>query len=237
LLNEQAAFALGYKDFNKAIGQQIWINDSMRLTIHGIIKNFNYENAGIPVKPFAFRSNKKALDYLYIGTAAREKEAVVQRITAAMQSIAPGQRLTITWLSEHLAAGYSQTATISLLGYIAFMVIAIATLGLTGLVIYTVEVKRKEISMRKILGAQKRQIVQLLSTGFVRLLLIAGCIAIPIGYTAGYLFLMNFANRASFGVTAALGCFVLVLVIGLATIMSQTWRAASANPVKDMRSE
>ncbi|HTL06632.1 MAG TPA: ABC transporter permease [Chitinophagaceae bacterium] len=237
VLNEQAALALGYKDYNKAIGQQVWINDSARLTVNGIIKNFNFENAGIPIKPFAFRNNKKALTYLYITAVATDKKAVINRIATALQGMAPGQPFTASWLNEDLAAAYSQRATISLLGYIAFMVIAIATLGLTGLVIYTVEVKRKEISIRKILGAQKGQIVQILSSGFVRLLLIAGCIAIPVGYTGGYFFLMNFSNRASFGIGAPLACFGLILVVGLVTIVSQTWRAASANPVKDMRNE
>ncbi|HTE12550.1 MAG TPA: FtsX-like permease family protein, partial [Chitinophagaceae bacterium] len=237
LLNEQAAFGLGFKDFSKAIGQPIWINDSVKLEIAGIIKNFNYENAGMPVRALAIRNKKDATAYLYITANGRDKPAQQARILQSLKEIAPKQVFTLSWLDEDWENSNSQTATISLLGYIAFMVVAIATLGLTGLVIYTVEVKRKEISVRKILGAEKKQIVRILSTGFIKLLFIAGCIAVPLGYTAGYLFLQNFANRSGFGVVTALLCFVFLLIIGLLTIISQTWRAASANPVKDMRME
>ena len=103
--------------------------------------------------------------------------------------------------------------------------------------IFSVKTKRKEISIRKVIGASERQLVALLSKGFIRLLAIAGFIAIPIGYSAAYLFLLNFAHRVSFRPGAAFLCFLLLLLIGLATIISQTWRAAAANPVKDLHIE
>jgi len=237
LINEQAAFALGFKDYHAAIGQPLWINDSSKLEIAGVLKNFSYENAGMQVKPLAFRNKKNANEYLYVTTDSRDKIAQAERLQQALKAIAPKQVFTISWLDEVWAKASSQTATISLLGYIAFMVIAIATLGLTGLVIYTVEIKRKEISIRKILGADKKTLVQLLSNGFVKLLFIAGLIAVPIGYAMGFLFLQNFANRASFSIITAILCFVFLLAIGLVTIISQTYRAATANPVKDMRME
>ncbi|MEO5595327.1 MAG: ABC transporter permease [Chitinophagaceae bacterium] len=237
LINEQAAFGLGFKDYNKAIGQLLWINDSSKLEISGVLKNFNYENAGMPVRALAFRNKKNANGYLYISTDSRDKIAQADRIQQSLKTIAPKQVFTLSWLNEDWARSNSQTATISLLGYIAFMVIAIASLGLMGLVIYTVEIKRKEISIRKILGADKKQLVRMLSNGFVKLLFIAGSIAVPIGYATGYLFLQNFSNRSNFGIITAILCFLFLLVTGLITIVSQTYRAATANPVKDMRME
>jgi putative ABC transport system permease protein len=59
----------------------------------------------------------------------------------------------------------------------------------------------------------------------------------PIGYTAGFLFLQNFALRVNFGLFSVLFCFALLLAIGLFTIISQTYKAAIANPVKNLRSE
>lgn len=117
------------------------------------------------------------------------------------------------------------------------MPIAIASLGLLGLVIYTVEVKRKEISVRKIIGASEKQLVAMLSGSFIKLLLIAGLIATPLGYVAGFLFLQNFVSRADFGLHTAVFCFVFLLCIGLITVISQTYKAASANPAKDLRME
>jgi len=77
----------------------------------------------------------------------------------------------------------------------------------------------------------------MLSRGFIKLLFIAGFIAVPLGYAAGFFFLQNFVIRAPFGLSIALLCFVFLLSIGLVTIISQTYKAAIANPVKDLRME
>jgi putative ABC transport system permease protein len=145
------------------------------------------------------------------------RQALISRIAGVWKSIAPSQPFSFSWLDEDLERSNSQRATISLMGYLAFMVVAIATLGLLGLVTYTVEVKRKEISIRKVIGADKRQLVILLSRGFIKVLFIAGFIATPIGYAAGFLFRRNFVNQVSFGPLNAIACFLLLLLIGLAT--------------------
>ncbi len=74
------------------------------------------------------------------------------------------------------------------------MATAIASLGLLGLVILQVQVKRKEISVRKIMVQLEKQLVLMLSKGFIKLLIISGFISIPLGYTGGYLFLFKFCN-------------------------------------------
>lgn len=237
LLNEQALKAFGLKDDQKAIGQKIWINDSTQLEIAGILKNFNYENAGRPIMPLALRNKKKAFNYLYLAVDGSEKKAFTEHVKQVMGTLAPSQSPDAIWLDEQLEKNNSQTATISLLGYLAFMAIAIASLGLLGLVIYTVEVKRKEISIRKIIGAESTQIIRLLSTGFIKLLFIAGLVAMPVGYTLSFLFLQNFADRVGFGAGSVLFCFSILLIIGLVTIVSQTYQAAIENPAKSLRAE
>ena len=237
LINESAAMAFGLKDFQKAIGQSIWINDSTRLQITGVMKNFSYENVGVPVQPLAMRIKQNAYNYLYVSTDPTDKNVLMDRVNMSLKSLMPSQTFSSFWLDEELARNNSQVATISLLGYLAFMAIAIASLGLLGLVIYTVEVKRKEISIRKIIGAGEKQLVRMLSKGFIKLLLIAGLIAMPLGYTASFLFLQNFLVRVNFGFSVVLLCFLFVLSIGLITIITQTYKAATANPVKDLRME
>lgn len=237
ILNEQAVLALGFKDYNKAIGQKLWIDDSTRLEITGILKDFNYESAGLPIAPLAFRNKTGVCNYLYITTDNSNKEALTARIANAWKGMSGAPSFDYTWLDEAMEKGYSQRATISLLGYLAFMAVAIATLGLLGLVTYTVEVRRKEISIRKVIGADKRQLILLLSKGFIRLLFIAGLIATPIGYVAGHLFSQNFAQRPAYGPSQAIACFLFLLSIGLFTIISQTGKAAMENPVKSLRTE
>lgn len=237
ILNEKAVKALGMKDNEEAIGRKLWINDSASLEIAGVLQDFNYENMGMPVRPLALRNKKNAYSYLYISTDPADKKILASRMAQLWAGIVPSIAFTYTWLDEDIDKGNSQSATISLLGFLVFIALAIASLGLLGLVLYTVETKRKEISIRKIIGADKKQIVHMLSRGFVVLLLIAGLIAMPIGYMAGHLFLQGFANRVSFGLPAVLSCFLFLLGIGLITIVSQTYKAAAANPAENLRTE
>lgn len=237
LLNEKAAYAVGYTQSSKAVGQKLWVNDSVQLEIIGVLKDFNYEGTGRPIQPLAFRSKKDALSFLYVQTEGVDKKAMEDRLKKALGSLPVTQPIVVSWLDAELDRSNSQTATISLLGFLGFIALSIATLGLLGLVIYTVEVKSKEISIRKIIGADEKELVRILSKGFVKLLVIAGLIAMPIGWILGTVFLQNFSIRINFGFINVLMCFLFLLGIGLFTIVSQTYKAAIANPVKALRTE
>ena len=238
ILNNVAAKRLGFAAPVAALGKKIWISDSVALTVIGVVNDFKYENAGMPVYPMAFRNNKSFLQYLFVGTAKINGKETEQRIAAAVKPLAVHPELyASSWLDDTLDENNSQRATISLLGYLAFIALSIASLGLLGLVTYTVETKRKEIGIRKIIGASGKQIVRILSGGFVKLLLIAGIIAVPTGYTFSILFLQNFTERVGHGLPAALACFMFLLFIGLFTIMSQTFKASQENPVNSLRTE
>ncbi|MEO8770320.1 MAG: ABC transporter permease [Ferruginibacter sp.] len=237
ILNETAAHFFGFQDSKKAIGQKLWINDSVQLEISGVLKDFIYENAGNPIRPLALRMKKNAYSYLYVQTEAGEKDVMQKRVLAAINTKASAPIFSTSWLADDLDKSNSQTATISLLGFLGFIALAIASLGLLGIVTYTVEVKGKEISVRKVLGASEKQLVKILSKGFVKLLMIAGVIAMPIGWLLATMFLQNFSIRVNFGFMNVVFCFLFLLGIGLFTIMSQTYKAASANPVKNLRNE
>lgn len=151
--------------------------------------------------------------------------------------MAPSQTFTSSWLDDDIEQNDSQRATLSLLGYLAFMAVSIATLGLLGLVIYSVETKRKEMSIRKVIGASRQQVVVLLSRRFIKLLLVAGAIGLPIGYALSFLFQMNFISRAGHTLGAAFGCFMALLGIGLVTVVSQTYKASLENPARSLKVE
>ena len=236
LLNEKATHVLGFTDATKALGKKLWINDSTQLEIAGILKDFHYENAGKPIAPLALRTHKGAYSYLYVETEGN-KASLESRIENALSGLHATQPFSVSWLDDDLNSSNSQTATISLLGFLGFIALAIATLGLLGLVVYTVEVKGKEISVRKIVGAGQMQIVTILSKGFIKLLFIAGFIAMPIGWLLSAMFLQNFSERTHFGFINVVLCFLFLLSIGLFTIISQTYKAAKANPVKTLRTE
>jgi len=120
---------------------------------------------------------------------------------------------------------------------IALLAIFIAALGLLGLTIYAAEQRVKEIGIRKVLGAGVGGIVLLLSKDFLKLVLIAAVMAIPVSWYFMHKWLEDFAYR----ITISLWVFVLsalaAILIAMATICSQVVRAAIANPVKSLRTE
>jgi len=237
IINDKAAHLLGFKTANAALGNRLRVDDSTSLEIIGVAKDFIYENAGRPIEAMAFRNKKSACNYLFVDVGQSDKKTVTNRIAGVWRSIAPSQPFTSSWLDDDLENNDSQGATISLLGYLAFIAISIATLGLLGLVIYSVEIKRKEISIRKVIGASQSQLVRLLSRKFIKLLIIAGVIGLPIGYTLSFLFQMNFVLRPDSGLLSAVLCFALLFSIGLVTIISQTYAAAMENPAKNLKME
>lgn len=118
LLNEQAAHAFGFADAATAVGQRLWISDSTQLEITGVLKDFNYENMGKPVFPLALRNKSSANAYLYIQTEGNDKAKIALNVSKALRGLTTRPPVTDSWLEEDLQAGNSQTATVSLLGFL-----------------------------------------------------------------------------------------------------------------------
>ena len=237
LINEKAASLMGYQTAAEAVRQHYFLEDSTQVTIKGVIKDFYHRSVGHSIVPLAFRNRASGFKETLVSVHPAPPDQIEAGLQRAWSNVYPGEPFTATWLDERISEMNDPTADISLLGFLAFITVSIATMGLLGLVAYTVETKRKEISIRKIVGASVVQIVSLLSTGYAKLLFIAGLLALPLGYLLSQMFLMAFANRISFGTQSLLLSFLLLLFIGLVTIMSQTIHAASENPAHNLRSE
>jgi len=237
IINEKATEVLGFKNIASAIGVTVWINDSTEVEIIGIIKDFYDEGAARKITPLLLRNRSDAFNYLNIQVNAADKKQAVKQISSVWNELNPHTPFEYEWLDKKIAQRENQSDAYSLMGFLAFISISIATLGLLGLVIYTVQTRQKEISIRKVMGASVNQLMYLLSKGFLKLLLIAGLIAMPIGYVVSFFFLQNFANRVPFGFGTLLLSFLFLLAIGMITILSNTYKASAANPVKNLRTE
>ena len=237
LINEKAAKVLGYTNVASAPGQTVWLNDSTQVAIRGVLKDFYDKGAARYINPLIVRSKPGAFNYMNILVSASAKNNIVKQVSTVWKKINPHTPFEYQWLDKKIANREDQSDTYAIMGYLAFITISIATLGLLGLVIYTVETRQKEISIRKIIGANVKQLMFLLSKSFLKLLVISGLIAMPIGYFLSYMFLQNFANRVPFGILSLLLCFVFLLSIGMVTILSNTYKAANENPVKNLRME
>ena len=126
---------------------------------------------------------------------------------------------------------------VSILGFIAMLAVIIACLGMLGMATYSTERRRKEVGIRKVLGAGDMGNALLLSREFIHILLIAIAIAAPLSYTLNTMWLRKFPNRVEFGWGTVLLGTGIILALGLLTIASQTIRASRLNPVESLRAD
>jgi len=237
LINEMALQPLHIASPREAIGQSLLIDDSVQVQIAGVVKNFSHRGMAVSFIPLVIRNNPDKFHYLVVNTASAVTPAFLQTLAATWKKQYPNRPFEGRWLQEDWMSRNRAVGTVGMLGFLTFITITIACLGLLGMVIYTTETRRKEIGIRKVMGASVAVIMGLLSRNFLKLLFIAGAIALPVAYLLGYFFLNIFANRITIGIDLLLISFGAMLLVALLTIGAQIYRVAIANPVNSLRSE
>jgi len=119
----------------------------------------------------------------------------------------------------------------------AFLAILITALGVFGLASYTAEQKTKEVGIRKVLGADVKQVVGMFVWVFVKIFLIAALIAIPVAYFASYKWLQDFTYKTTISPIVFISSLLGLLLITLGTVAYEVWKSARANPVHSLRTE
>jgi putative ABC transport system permease protein len=236
IVNETVTKMLNVTAPIEVVGRSLIINDTTQVQIAGVLKNFHHQGMAVPIGPLMLRYRPQDYNFLVVKTVAANK-TVLSEIETLWKNNYPQQPFTSSWFREDLYKRQSASDTVSMLGFLAFMCITIACLGLLGMVIYNTETRRKEIGIRKVMGASVAAIVSLLSKSFVKLVLIAGLIGLPISYLCGFFFLNIFANRVNIGFRSLLLSFLGLVAIVLITISSQIFKIATANPVDSLRRE
>jgi ABC-type antimicrobial peptide transport system permease subunit len=150
----------------------------------------------------------------------------------------PGFPFTFNFLSEAYQKQYdTETRIATLSRYFAGLAIIISCLGLFGLAAFTAQKRRKEIGVRKVIGASVRDITGMLSKDFLKLVVIALCIAFPVSWWLMNNWLQGFAYRIHISAGVFLLAGISIILITLFTISYQSIKAAIANPVKSLRTE
>jgi putative ABC transport system permease protein len=119
----------------------------------------------------------------------------------------------------------------------AILAILITALGVFGLASYTAEQKTKEVGIRKVLGAEMRQVIGMFVWIFLKIFLVASAIAVPVAYFMADSWLAGFAYRSPVSPVIFVSSLTGLLLITLITVGYETWRAAKANPVNSLRAE
>lgn len=240
ILNETALKQFSFDDPVSAVGQTIYTDDSVMLTVTGVVRDFHFRPLNYKIGPVAFRYNPAATSTLSMRIVPSEKEKIVASLGAVWKSLDPVHPLEWIMMDDEIDQAYTDagfTDIIRIVGYIAFLAITLACLGMLGMAMYAIQTRIKEIGVRKVMGASVYQITFLLSKSFLVLIGIAVIVAVPASFYIGDAFLNNYAYRITISPWILLFGIAIVLSLGLITICSQTLRAAATNPVRSLRYE
>jgi predicted permease len=240
LINETYAKHLGFRKPEEAVGQYLAQHNNTKIPIVGVFSDFNVGSLhqAIPPTFIACEDKYSSTFNLKIAAKGAHFQTAMQKIEKAYLSVFPNDKFNYTFLDAEIAKFYAaEQKTSKLITTATFIVIFISCIGLFGLVTFSVEARTKEIGIRKVLGATARSIVALISKDFLRLVVIAFLIAVPVAVYFSLQWLQNFAYRMdlSWWIFAFSG--VLALLIALLTIAYQALSASIINPVESLRSE
>ena len=162
----------------------------------------------------------------------------IEEVGSVVTKMNPEGEFSYTFMDEAFLEQYQEEERLGeVFTYISFLAIFIACLGLFGLAAFMTNQRRREISIRKTLGASTTGIVLLLSREFTRLVLIAIVLAIPLAYLATTDWLEDFAYRIRLGVGIFLIATLIAISIAFLTVSYQTIKAALVNPADNLRHE
>ena len=222
----------------EAIGKEVFLNDSSTATIRAVVKDFLFKPADEALSALMLRYKPAEWELLNIKIAANRFEQTKADLQKAWKEIAPNREFSGELYTTTIQNNYAILEDVNkVIQFFALLGIVICLMGLLGITIYSVEKRQKEISLRKVLGATEKEIAFTLSKSFVGLLVTGFIISIPSGMFICNLILNNFSNRINTGLNIILPGFILLTLLAIVTIGSQTFNAATANPVKSLRNE
>ena len=229
IINQAAANAM---HLDNPIGQEIQFWGEKKHII-GVVKDFNYASLHTPIYPWIFRFKGDGMPRAVVKIAKGQEQAVMPRIQKLYEDLNPGFPFEYNFLDVQYDQMYTSEIRVAILSrYFAGLAILISCLGLFGLSAYTAERRMKEISIRKILGSSKSNIVLLLTGEFTRLVVIAIILAIPLSYWISTNWLQTFEYHVHLDLLYFLAAAVTALLISWLTVGYQAMRAADSNPVK-----
>jgi putative ABC transport system permease protein len=241
LMNETAVSSLGWASPEEAIGKWVQVGPNPQAPqrpIVGVIRDYHHLSLHQRVEPMLITMTSSSFNHFTARLDGRQMPAAIEHIQATWAEIFPGFPFEYEFVDEAFAAQYQAEARLSrVIGAFAALAILVASLGLFGLAAFTAQQRRREIGVRKVLGATTGHLVTLLSKDFLVLVAVAFVIGAPLAYFGMNRWLEGFAYRVTLGPELFLAAGLLALIIAGVTVSGQALRAAMADPVKAIRAE
>jgi len=193
----------------------------------------------VPVKPFFFRTNPGEYQVASLKIISDDTYGSITAIENVWKGIGQDEKMEARFFDDEINDAYDFYETLlKIVGFLGLLAISISLLGLLGMVVYTSENRAKEAGIRKVMGASNFSITVLLSKEYIKMMLWASVVAIPITITGLELTLPNIQHYyTSVNIWDVMLSLLILLLMGLATLSSQTFKTASANPADTLKQE
>jgi ABC-type antimicrobial peptide transport system permease subunit len=235
IVNEAAVEAMGLKP--PYVGQPISLHNK-KGTIIGVLKDFNFKSLKEKITPLLFYLGHQNGNFLYVRTTAQQARQAIAEVKNQYRKYSGDVPFSYSFVDKQFEAKYESDRQAGFLfNLFAGIAIFISCLGLLGLATFTAQRRRKEIGIRKVLGAGVGNIIRLISMDFLKLVFVAIVIGTPIAWLVMNKWLQNFAYRTNISWWIFVVVGLVAILIALITVSWQAVRAAIANPVKSLRTE
>jgi len=219
------------------IGQRFFFQGDTGRII-AVVKDFHYSSMHEQISPLVIMNRPSWQSLVYVRTSPGKTTEALAAARAVWSQLVPNQPFDYTFLDEAFDNLYkTDTRTSTLILLFSAIAVLISCLGLLGLAAFTARQRIKEIGIRKVLGATVTDILILLSRDFLKLVLFSVLIGTPIAWWAMHSWLQDFAYHIPLSSWAFAAAGLLAIGVALLTISSQSLRAATTNPIKNLRTE
>jgi putative ABC transport system permease protein len=233
ILNEAAVKTIGMEN---PVGQvvNLWGED---MEVIGVVRDFNFESLKEAVKPAFLKYDPAFVQKIMIRIQSTHQQETIAEIAKLYEDFS-GQNLDYQFMDEDYQTLYaSEQRTSTLAKYFGASAIFLSCLGLFGLAAFTAEKRKKEIGIRKVMGASISSILTLVSKDFIHLILISIGIAIPISWFLASSWLKTYAFQTVLSWWIFAGSGVVLIGIALITVGFQVFKASNSNPIESLKSE
>lgn len=235
ILNEKALKMIGWKE---AVGKQFEISGIGKGSVIGIVKDFNFKSLYSDMEPLALTYYPKAFDNMMIKISSENIPSTIDFLHKKWKSMFTGSVFEYSFLSDDFQKLYEkENLTLKLITWVSIFSLFISCIGLFGLVLFTIDGRIREIGIRKVSGSGSGEIIIMLNQEFIKWVLAAFMISVPLIIYFMHKWLQSFAYRTSIRWWIIVLAGLMVLIVSLLTISWQTFRTATRNPAECLRHE
>ena len=238
LINETAAEVLGWGRPEAAVGKTMRRNEQLVYEVVGVVEDYHQFSLRQQIEPIFLRLGPKAAEYAVMRVGPGQVPDALHHFRSTWAELYAAYPSEYFFLDDDFNRQYrAEQRLASIFGGFAGLALFVACLGLLGLAAFTVRKRRKEISVRKVLGARIHHLLGLLSKDFLVLVGIAFVVAAPLTYLGAQEWLSGFAYRVELRPWVFLGAGLVVTLLALGTVSVHSVRAAFMDPASTLQNE